>query len=34
MGLAGNDDLVALKDGLIKAWELGFESSKREREVK
>jgi len=33
MGLAGDDDLVALEDGLIQAGELGVESSKREREV-
>lgn len=33
MGLAGDDDLVALEDGLIQAGELGVESSKRERKV-
>ncbi len=32
--LAGNNDLVALEDGLIQAGKLGVESSKREREVK
>ncbi len=33
MRLAGDDDLVALKDGLIQAGELGVEFSKRKREV-
>lgn len=32
MGLAGDDDLVILEDGLIQAGELGVGSSKRERE--
>ncbi len=33
MELAGDDDLVALEDGLIQAGELGVESSKKGREV-
>ena len=33
MGLAGDDNLVALEDGLIQAGELGVEASKREREM-
>lgn len=33
MGLARDDKLVALEDWLIQAGELGFEASKREREM-
>lgn len=33
IGLAGDDDLVALKNGLIQAGKLGEEASKREREM-
>lgn len=34
MGLAGDDNLVALEDRLIQAGESGVEARKREREMK
>lgn len=34
IGLAGDDDLVALQNGLIQAGKLEVEVSKREREMK
>lgn len=33
MGLARDEELVKLEDGLLQAGELGVESSKREREL-